>query len=432
MKKIDYLKRVVTETKLYQTAQWWFTAFATSRPKDDLEIRERYQLFYRPEGYCFAREEDGKFVLELLEDAEKNKPLFSPQDTLQVDGSWIENCNAPVETNIGSLLSNKLLLTDNFGPKIPYIPYKVNIEDIEAYVIRNRTDADPAKGRDPKKIHLDEYLKMGQGIEFMRTLAPLTVYSLTDKNMVEPDGISELKREVMKKYDNLRDPVQLAAFEKEMMQHASSWLKDDPTMGKLVKGKIWGNAIRKMFISSGAEGGMGKEMVPVLTSLAEGMDFNNPENFQALVNGMRSGSYFRGLDTVKGGVAFKKMVRVLSPFTISEEDCGSRNGVEVIYNEKNISQILGRLPVGAKKRIESKEEAGAYLGKKVLLRSPGYCRTKGANFCKACVGPRLWKFPEGLAIPASDVSSIILAASMAAMHKNTTETTPLILANYLS
>jgi hypothetical protein len=75
------------------------------------------------------------------------------------------------------------------------------------------------------------------------------------------------------------------------------------------------------------------------------------------------------------------------------------------------------------KKIENINEAGNYLGKLVTLRSVMFCQSPGQTFCETCAGPRLSRFKKGLAIPATDMTSAILAASMAAMHKNTTTTT---------
>ena len=74
------------------------------------------------------------------------------------------------------------------------------------------------------------------------------------------------------------------------------------------------------------------------------------------------------------------------------------------------------------KLVENINEANNYLGKVVRVRSTQYCKSPGQTYCTTCAGERLSRFKKGLAIPATDMTSAILAASMAAMHKNTTTT----------
>ena len=430
--KLEYL-RLVIKLKLYREGKWVFSSLAVPNESSDEWKTNPYhgRLVKQPWGFSYVNETLDDLIK--IEDSVSDLPLFSPTETIMVDNTLAINASKEkVESNFGALLANLLLLCDYFGPKIPYIPYSLNMEKIESFIIKNRGIDIPGKERDPTKIYLDEYLKMAEGVEFFRTLTPLCTSSLTDRNMTKPDGLDEFKEKLLKeKYNNdVSDPVKLAAFEAELLVFIKEAMKGDPSLGKLVKGKIEKNSLRKMFGSSGAEGGMGGAMVPITESLADGLTYDGPQ-LQALINGARSGSYFRGLDTVKGGVSFKLAVRVLSAFLIEDSDCGTKLGLTITYDESNINQLVSRTILGGK-TIQTLEEAKTYMGKPIVVRSPGYCKSKSSVYCKVCSGERLFRFPEGLAIPASEITGIILAASMAAMHKNTTEVTTLDLSTSLS
>ena len=172
-------------------------------------------------------------------------------------------------------------------------------------------------------------------------------------------------------------------------------------------------------------------MVPVTQSLAEGIPLT-PENFAAQVNGSRSGSYFRAVDTVKGGVASKKAIRSLSAYMVKDGDCGDTLGLGKNYNKHNIANLVGRVVAGSKKPIENINEASNYLGKVVRVRSPAFCKLGPQQYCSTCAGPRLSRFREGLTIPGTDLTAAIMAASMAAMHKNVTTTAYFDLENNVS
>lgn len=120
-------------------------------------------------------------------------------------------------------------------------------------------------------------------------------------------------------------------------------------------------------------------------------------------------------------------VRALSTFSIKDGDCGTLNGLSRVYTKHNLANLVGRTLAGTSKGkvIENINEAGNYLGKMVKLRSVMYCQFPGQTFCSTCAGPRLSRFKDGLANPATDMTSAILAASMAAMYKNTTTTVKL-------
>lgn len=433
--KLEYLKIVISE-KLYREGAWVFSAMGLLVESSEAWKENPYygRVVRQAWGYSFVNREGTDLVK--IDDTNPKLPLFTAQEPLMVDKSiCISASDTPVESNFGALLTNLLLLVDYYGTKIPYVPYKLNMENIESIIIKNRAVDIPGKERDPTKFYLDEYIKMSQGVEFFRTLTPLCTSSLTDRNMVMPDGLAEYKKKLLEeKYNNdVSDPVKLAAFESEMVEYVKQSLKGDPSLGKLVKGKIEKNSLRKMFSSSGAEGGMGGAMVPITESLADGLTYS-PEQLQALINGARAGSYFRGLDTVKGGVSFKLVVRVLSAFFVQDTDCGTNLGLTITYDESNIKQLVSRTVMEGKglKEIQSLEDAKSYMGKQITVRSTGYCKAKSSAFCRVCAGPRLFRFPEGLAIPASEITGIILDASMAAMHKNTTEVTTLDLSTSLT
>ena len=418
MKKLDFLKKSL-QWGCYKKLSWMTTAFSVFREPEGEWEKDKFigRIVSQPWGYSFVNE---NLELEKIDDAKPNEPIFGMMDEIVVDSSWIANIEEGKQHQviIGTLISNQILLADNFGNKIPFIDNDVSIPKIEEEVIKRK-----GAPNEPGKISLPEYLNMGKGIEYIKMLSSFSVYSLTVKNTSSPTGIKEFKAKLIKEYgDRLSDPVYLAEFEDRLKDFDTEYLKGDPTLGKLVSGKIKNNGRRKLYLSSGAEGGLGSPMIPITESLIEGVPLT-PKNFAALVNGSRSGSYFRGVDTVKGGVSFKILIRVLSSFSIVEGDCGSKYGLKTFYRKKNIHTLIGRRFVGAnQKPIENINEAGNYLGKTLHLRSVIRCKSPGQTFCSTCAGPRLSSFKEGLAIPATDLTSTVLAASMAAMHKNTTTT----------
>lgn len=432
MKRIEFLKQSLT-WKCYRKTAWMISVFSVIREPEDAWKKDPYvgRIVSHPWGYSFVNENS---ELVKIEDAKTGVPIFSMLEEISIDPTWIINLDKPLLTLIGSLFVNQILLVENFGPKVPFVAEDVDIRKIESIVISKRAEAVPGQAKDPGKIYLDEYLGMATSIEFLKTISNLSVYSLTERNILPPAGIEKFKADLIKEYEGrLDDPVNLAEFEKKLIAFDTEYLKGDPSDGKLISGKIRVNGRRKLFLSSGAEGGLQGAMVPVTESLLEGVPLN-PKNFTALVNGARAGSYFRGVDTVKGGVSAKILIRVMASFEVKEGDCGSTKGITRIYTKYNIGNLVTRrfAGVSGSKPIENLNEANNYLGKVVKLRSPMYCKYPGQTFCEICAGERLSRFKKGLSIPATDMSGAILAASMAAMHKNTLSVATLDLETALS
>jgi hypothetical protein len=133
---------------------------------------------------------------------------------------------------------------------------------------------------------------------------------------------------------------------------------------------------------------------------------------------MRIGSFARGAETVKGGVAAKHLARAGSDYSVKDEDCAVPYGVVRYYNNSNIKSLLGAYVIGpgAKPVLVDESNMSTYMDKVVQTRSPAFCRTKGDYVCRVCAGEKLFMTKDGMTIPMMEISSIMLAASMSAMH----------------
>lgn len=414
MKKFEML-RLGLQLGNYRKLSWYISLFSVLSEPEGKWKEDPYQ-------YRIVMLDYGTFVvvdgeLQKIEDVAPKKPLFEIFEKLIVTPEWIVSCKEPTESTVGSLLINYILCVENFQGRVPYIPKNITIKKIETAVIALRKkDDDP----DPTKIKLSEYLRMYKSVEYLKCATQLSVYSLTPKNMTTGDSFKKEKAELLKQYEGqLNDPVKLAEFEEKIMQLDAKHLQGDPTFGRLMSGKLWRNSRRKMVLTSGAEGGMGGKMVAVPESLQEGVPLT-PENMVAMVNGSRGGSYFRGLDTVKGGVSLKFAVRALLPYYVKEGDCKTKIGIEKKYTKFNLDNLVGRTLMDGTK-VQDKNAAGNYLGKVITVRSVAGCSAGLLEFCSTCAGI-LSHFPEGLVIPAAELTGDVMTASMKAMHKNTTTT----------
>lgn len=426
MKKLDYLKLAI-RNKLYTKRSWIITAFAVTRSKDSADYIGK--LKPEPWGYSFVNE-SGEY--EKIDDAVPNVPLFRFKDPITVDPTFVENVSDKTETCIGNVLFNFIVILSSFGRKHPFVTGTVSIGKLEdAIAIKLQDTPTSEQERNPDFYYVDEYCRFVDALQFMSTLTQVTTIASTRTTIQAPKGIKEFKKELEAKYGKeITDPVKLAEYEKDLLNFDNEYLKDDPSNNIFMSGKLKHTARKKMFLAMGAEKSFSEnQKVTVITnSLEEGWP-TDPVKFTAAMNGIRIGSYFRGAETVKGGVSAKYLLRAANNFKIIVPDCETKLGIRRTYNKTNLNKLVGRYIVvnGVSKLVENISEANDLIGKKLIVRSPMYCKAKGDNICKVCAGVKLAQYPTGVTIPLTEISGIILTASMKAMHVNTVTTAELIL-----
>lgn len=434
MKKEEYLKLALSN-KLYESKAWIISAFSLTKEDADVYKKEPYFLkIIRQEwGYSFI---DDKMELVKIDDSDSKEPLFRFNDRLIIDNTWINSCVNKIETSIGTLLVNFICLYSAFGAKFPYTAGKLSVRDLEVKIASKLQDT-PLKEEDRSNLYfyVDEYLKFSDAMQFISGLSQLTTWSATKKTMTAPTGIREFKKELANKYgDSLKDPVEFAKYEKELLDFDAKYLEGDPSNGTFIKGKVKNMARKKMYLTLGAEQEFESNLTinPVLNSLEQGWP-TDKKQYTSMMNILRHGSFSRGAETVKGGVSAKTLLRAANNYVIKDTDCLSSLGIRRTFNDENKNQLIGRyIIVGSKTILVDETNISSLINKQLIVRSPMYCKLPGDTLCKTCAGEKLFKFPTGLTIPLTEISAIILASSMAAMHGKALATAKLDIKKVLS
>lgn len=433
MKKIDYLK-LSLQNSIHRTVAWVFSVFTLTKTNENPNDITYLRLMRTDTGYSFFNSEA---KLEVIEDADKDQPLFKFLDRVNIDNTWAINVTEPLETSIGNILFNAWSIVPSFGKKFPFPTGKISIDKIEKQIAPKCLSTPTTESeRSDQYYYIDEYLKMIETLQFIESFSSISIISATQKNMTPPKGIKEYKEKLMKEYSGrLTDPVILAEFESKLMAFDKEYLKDDESLGKFTTGKILHTARKKMFLNHGAEPGFTEKtkVNPIITSLDEGWP-TDPVLYTEMMNGLRSGSYFRGAETVNGGVAAKILLRASNNFKIEDRDCGATLGISRSYNENNVDTLVGRYILQGSKTlfIENKTIANNYLNQELKVRTPMYCKLEGDKICKVCAGQRLSQFKDGMAIPLTNISFILLYAAMKKMHNSALTTAKLDLHSYLN
>lgn len=416
MLKRDFLIAAF-KTHEYKRRAFIYSAFAITKeaPDDWKKDPYPYRIVCTPTGYFFVNPTNTQELL-IIEDGVANTPLFNVKEPITITAEDIPNATGSIETTYGRLLFNYTALAYPFGKKIPYINEQVTPSKVEELIIKRLKD-NPEKDsdRNEQDIYIDEYLKFTDAMFYMVSFTQLCVPAFTPKSIITPVGINEYKKKLLEENkDKLSDPSTIAKIDAALVEYDKKWLEGDESEGFLISNKSRKVVRKKLYGMVGAEQGLEDkmEMDLVPNSLAEGWDINK---FPEMSNIMRAGSFKRGAETQLGGVSVKWFFRATSNCNVTVDDCGSKLGMDFLITENTLYKTIGFTEVGKSERI-TEETAKQYVGKIVKLRSPMYCKLDKTDYCKTCVGERLANNPTALSVAITEYGSVMMAASMSAVH----------------
>lgn len=354
--------------------------------------------------------------------------LINPKDTVTINAhSGIENYTAEesVETTYGTIILNLLLLVYPFGSKVPYQNAPYNFKKAERVIASLFKDL-PEEGNEREEgiIYYDDYLKYSEAADMLRGLGYLVNPSGSEKTFTVSPEVIKLRNELYEKHKHeLHNPAIISLIAQQLEKADKSSMKGDISEGFFLGGKIWSVARMKTFIMLGLEPTLSSEVPtkPVLKSLAEGWDV---EALPEMINGQRYGSYARGKLTEFGGVIVKLMSQAFRDTSITEDDCGSKEGIPIKVHKNYIKLLEGQYVVGDDTPVSS-EDLLKNEGKTLLFRSPSRCLTVAPGYCAVCVGTKYAKNRRGLSIAATTQGSIFMGISMARMHGKAMKTVEL-------
>lgn len=360
-------------------------------------------------------------------------PLFAFKEAITLNAGDCINLNVRANTSYGAWLYNQIMCVYPFGNKIPFAEKGYLPKELEKIIEKRWVNDSPAEGEnaarlleqtDPYKqpITVDEHIRYSEAAGSLSGLTQLCVPSATPYTMSVSPELIKRRDELFEQYkDRLKDPAIQARISEELIKMDKEWIAQDPDKGFYYQDKSFDVVRKKLFMFIGAESGFGVEGDFIPRSLDEGI---TPDDLPAMANASRSGSFSRGALTALGGESTKFSLRMFQNSTVVDGDCGSVLGKPMILTQSKKNGYLGNyVLVNQKPVLLTEENFGAFMDKMVVLRSPIFCHTPGANFCSICVGAKISQAKEALATFAGDIGSIFMLLSMKAMHGKKLSTT---------
>lgn len=285
----------------------------------------------------------------------------------------------PIITNVGRYLVNYVLLVDPFQDLIPY----QNITLKGAKKLEKLISDNILAG----KINYKQERRFGANELFLSSNPEYFAPTITNRVLTTGKDVIKLKYKLFDQYKaelEAGDVVRAAQIEAELVKADKEYCSGDESNIFLMKDNYTANIRKKMFVIHGAVPSFGRkgeyDFIP--NSLEEGWTV---KDFPKIVNEIRDGTYSRSTEVAKGGEVSNFILRIFQNTRITEDDCGTKHGTEITFDEDNYKSYIDRnVLVNGKTIMLTPENAKSFIGKTVLLRSPMYCTAKNGGVCYKC------------------------------------------------
>lgn len=366
-----------------------------------------------------------------LIDSTVDGPPLNLNDEITIEPGYMVGVDESFTTTAGRIIFFYITVGYPFKGKIPFINKKYTLSYIEDNYIAKMLG---------KEISIEEYNNFVDACTYARSFSDIIGLSATKKSILPPPNIAEKRKEfideVVSKYGEkgLKDYSKIIEIENKLKAYDKEWLSDDPALGVVINDKTLNNARKKMFLMFGSEEGLknpGEDAYLIPNSLEEGLPTDS-KSISELNNSARAGSYSRAIETFKGGLMGKIMLRALNNTTIVSGDCGTKLTVSYKVDVFNYEGLTGRYIVkdGKTVLIENVETAKGFVGKVVNLRSMRMCNSPNESYCQVCSGVNMSE--TSIPIVTTDMAGTVLNDSMKKMHTASIEKTDFNIINLLT
>jgi len=402
MNKLEFLK-FLARNKLYAKKKVLISCFAIITPEERGTSEPFVGQIVTHDGKVSVLDEE--LESQILDGWVDGKPYLDVNEVVELEAGDIPNIKGKTKTTYGIALVNMLMLTHAFDDKIDYINGTIGYGVLESHIL---------KALHGKEVSVPELRVFLKAASWATGIMPLFIAPTSPKSIQgSPVAKSLRKKLVEERKDRLDDPTALAEIDTALSKLDKEYIEGDVTEAFYKSGKAHNVTRKRMYSIFGGEADLEdpSKMNLVTNSLEEEWDI---AQMPSMVNALRMGSYKRGAETALGGADFKDLSRMFQNIKITEDDCKSKVGKQILFTKENYKRLAGRVTV--KGKVVSESDAKGNIGKRVLLRSPQACLTKGSNFCKTCVGEAVAINPNSVGMLAANLGASFLSIMMAAMH----------------
>lgn len=366
--------------------------------------------------FVALKEEDitTSFMMETFGEFD-GKCKYRPYDIITIPansyGNKKKNKNE-FTTVLGLFIFNKYFLERDFTELFGYIN-----ETVDGKVfgrLDKRITDEVLLGRMDLQLYDRFLMKTQKCMPYISILAP----NYTDKMLTCTRVINKKKHELLQKYkkeieagDNLIGDK----MEKELLDFALEYLKDDPSMDMFLSGARGsiGNNFKNMFVMKGVirnpDPNAKQRYTVAMSSYIDGI---SPEEYALFANSLAAGPFARARKTKDGGYLEKLVLRAYQHITLDPagSDCKTTRTLKITLTKKNVELWMYSYIVEGEKLIElTPDNQNKYMDKNIKIRFSALCESK-TGICNKCMGNLFYR------IGIKNVGTVL--PSLASRQKN--------------
>ena len=417
----EYFKLCIQKRTPLKKIKWYISSFAIPVlvNKELTEEDEYLDLVTKPDGLYFVNE-DNK-TLTKIKDYVIDKALFSTEDRIDVDSSFMSNITKPFNCKVGKMIINAVVVKPELESKLPFMymnDEKLSPRDMERELSTRVTNPEDKQFKD--SITVDNLIECMNNIHFFNSLGMVINVGASPKTITKATGMSEFVNKLLKEAgDDVHDPVKFVEIEDKIRAYDHQYLKGDLVAENLMSKKS-GVGRQKMF----GVYGNGLDFVNdrsndtlVIRPIGDGLS-PEPKELSKYFNDLRYASFSRGDNTALAGTIYKELQRSMASIVVLPEPCDSKHGIVKVMNKQEVAFSVGRYIKQDNKWvvISNIEEAKSLYMKTVEMRSPRTCTAGGNSLCYACMNSRYKFLVNGVSNMGADISATLLTLFLKLMH----------------
>lgn len=366
------------------------------------------------------------------------KSFCNPYDTFEVpaktfsyitlDGKEVSNSESFI-TTIGLWIFN-IFFINGFGFSGIFDGY-IN-ENINAKKF-NSINQKLVYALAEEKIDIATYKKFLNYTQFFMPFETILSPTYSEKVLTFSKTIEKKKNELIKANQeafNKGDIATVEKVEKELIDFAKEYLKDDPGLDAFLSGAggSMENNFKNLFIMKGVvrnpDPTAKQEFNVIESNFINGV---KSSEYTLLANTLAAGPYARAKKTEVGGYYEKLFSAALQNVKLDgvDTDCGTNKYITVQLTDKNINDYMYNYIIKDNGDLEelTSDNLDKYLNKIVKMRFSIFCKSK-TGICNKCAGNLfVRRNSENIGLACIQIPSTLKVRLMKGFHDSTIKTT---------
>ena len=365
------------------------------------------------------------------------KEFCHPYDTFDVPaGAWFFNNEkgkklsntSKFTTTIGIWIFNVLFIRDfGFAPIFGgYINKNIGNKEF------NNINQELVYALAEDKIDAHTYVKFLDYTQFIMPFETVLAPTHTENILTFSSVIEKKKNELIKAHkEDIENgnAAAIEAMEKELIEYAKEYLKDDPGLDVYMSGAggDLGNNFKNIYIMKGAirdpDPNAKKEFNIATSNYIDGI---SAEDYPVLANSLAAGPYSRAKKTEIGGYWEKLFVSALQTTMLDgkDTDCGTKRYITVDLTKDNVRIYMYNYIIESNGSLTelTTDNMNKYIGKKVKMRFSIFCQSK-TGLCHRCAGNLFYRRGvDNVGLACVEIPSTVKLRSLKAFHNSVVTT----------